>query len=133
MADARKHVPCIAYVVCIKLPVAGRERDDGAMTGNSPYLLRGGPDEPACVELWSSVRVPFEPRAWVREMRDDLREAVRRLVARPGRLLHATYSSLEDDFVDTENVLIYNVGPAHLGSAARYGLRFDTLRDSAGA
>jgi hypothetical protein len=50
---------------------------------------------------------------------------MRRLVAGfKRRLTQATYVSLQSTFVDTENVLIYNVGPAAFHRAAQFGIQF---------
>ncbi|WP_131804482.1 hypothetical protein [Mycobacteroides abscessus] len=77
-----------------------------------PYVLRTAPD---VIELWSTVRLPFEPRGWVLEMRNDLRRALRDSAPSSGGRLHAVYSAADDGaFVDTENVLLYNVGSAAL-------------------
>ncbi|QZA08510.1 hypothetical protein K3U94_04180 [Mycolicibacter heraklionensis] len=74
----------------------------------APYVLRAASD---VVELWSTVRLPYEPRDWVLEMRNDLRRALRDLAPRSGGRLHAVYRAADDGtFVDTENVLLYNVG-----------------------
>ncbi len=77
-----------------------------------PYVLRAAPD---VVELWSTVRLPYEPRDWLLEMRNDLRRALRDSTSRSGGHLHAVYSAADDGaFVDTENVLLYNVGSGAL-------------------
>lgn len=77
-----------------------------------PYVLRAAPD---VVELWSTVRLPYEPRDWVLEMRNDLRRALRDSAPRSGGRLHAVYSAADDGaFVDTENVLLFNVGSGAL-------------------
>lgn len=77
-----------------------------------PYALRSAPD---VVELWSTVRLPYEPRDWVLEMRNNLRQALCDAAPRSGGHLHAVYSAADDgSFVDAENVLLYNVGSAAL-------------------
>ena len=76
------------------------------------YVLRAAP---GVVELWSTVRLPYEPRDRVLDMRNDLRRALRDSAPRSGGRLHAVYSAADDGaFVDTENVLLYNVGSAAL-------------------
>lgn len=78
----------------------------------APYALRAAPD---AVELWSTVRLPYQPRDWVLEMRNDLCRALRDWSPRSGGHLHAVYSAADDgEFVDTENVLLYNVGSGAL-------------------
>lgn len=71
------------------------------------YVLRAAPD---VVELWSTVRLPYEPRGWVLEMRNDLSRALRGLAPRSSGRLYAVYGAADDGaVVDTENVLLYNV------------------------
>jgi hypothetical protein len=78
----------------------------------APYVLRAAPD---AVELWSTVRLPYQPRDWLLEMRNDLCRALRDSASRSGGHLHAVYSAADDgEFVDTENVLLYNVGSGAL-------------------
>lgn len=78
----------------------------------APYVLRAAP---SVVELWSTVRLPYQPRDWVLEMRNDLCRALRDLSPRSSGRLHAVYSAADDgEFVDTENVLLYNVGSGAL-------------------
>lgn len=74
------------------------------------------------VEAWSTVRLPFEPKGRMLELRTELRAALRSLSPAPGAQLHAVYGATDDgQFVDTENVLLYNVGTAalsHLSESA---------------
>ncbi|GFG99777.1 hypothetical protein [Mycolicibacterium hippocampi] len=63
------------------------------------------------VELWSTVRLPFEPRGWLIDMRDELRRNLQGLAYASSGRLHALYCAADDGaLVDTENVLLYNVG-----------------------
>lgn len=77
------------------------------------------------VEAWSEVRLPFEPRGEALELRGHIRQALATLRPAYGEVLHAVYTSESDGFVDTENVLLYNVGAAALRNACAYGLRFE--------
>lgn len=86
-----------------------------AVTGSPTYCVM--PDHyvlrpaPGIVELWSTVRLPYQPRGWLLEMRNDLCRELRDLSRTSGGRLHAVYSAADDGaFVDTENVLLYNVG-----------------------
>jgi hypothetical protein len=54
--------------------------------------------------------LPFEPRGWLKEYRDELRVALRGMSPIDGALLHAEYASPDRSFADVENVLLYNVG-----------------------
>lgn len=69
------------------------------------------------VEAWSVTRLPFEPRGWLADFREELRRALRSLTAAAGagHTLAATYTSADTTRVDVENVLLYNVGPAVFG------------------
>lgn len=77
------------------------------------------------IDAWSDVRLPFEPRGELLEFRTRLRVALAALHAGPGEVLHAVYTSQSDRFVDTENVLLYNVGAAAFRGSARSGLCFE--------
>lgn len=81
------------------------------------------------VELWSTTRLPFEPKGWVREMRDELRCALWRMHPHTGFVLSAVYISPEDGFFDIENVLLYNVGSSSMGHLCFNGLSFERLVD----
>jgi hypothetical protein len=74
------------------------------------------------VAALSSVRLPFEPKGWVRGFRADLASACRTLTADAGEILHATYTSDDRTPVDVENVLTYNLGTGAVSAAARHGL-----------
>jgi hypothetical protein len=76
---------------------------------------------PDAVEAWSAVRLPFGGKPGTDSFRVALHESVSALAERagPGWELDATYTSDVLDFVDTENVLLYNVGVGAFGSPAR--------------
>lgn len=88
-----------------------------------PYLVlptRG------IVEMWSAVRLPFEPRGWQIDMRNDLREALLDLSRSSRGRLHAVYSAADDGaLVDTENVLFYNVGGTALRRLMAHAVTFE--------
>ncbi|MBI3213172.1 MAG: hypothetical protein HYZ38_05090 [Mycobacterium sp.] len=88
-----------------------------------PYVVR---TTPGIVELWSPVRLPFEPRGWLIDMRNDLRRALHSLSPTPNGHLHAVYGAANDGaFVDTENVLLYNVGGTALRPLGRNAVTFE--------
>lgn len=89
---------------------------DGDPRWTLPYELHG---DHGIVECWSTHRLQFEPEGWQRDMREGIRRAVPLLDPRPGRSLHAVYSSAADDACDIENVLLYNVGPGTFAHIAR--------------
>lgn len=87
------------------------------------YALRTSTDT---VEAWSTVRLPFEPKGRMLEFRTDLRAALRSLDPAAGAQLHAVYGAADDgQFVDTENVLLYNVGTAALRHLAESTVTFE--------
>lgn len=65
-----------------------------------------------CVQLWSSLRLPFEPKGEALLARSGLRAALEGLRGSPDHLLDAIFTSLERDQSDLENLLLYNVGPS---------------------
>lgn len=87
------------------------------------YLIRSST---TVVEAWSTVRLPFEPRGWLIQFRQNLRIALS-VLAPPfeSEVLHAVYAAKASEFVDTENVLLYNVGSGSLRSLMTYGVRFE--------
>lgn len=74
------------------------------------------------VQAWSTARLQFDPQGWQRELRDEIRHAVPGLDPRPGRCLHAVYSSPAADACDIENILLYNIGPGTFAHLARHAL-----------
>jgi len=78
-------------------------------------VVRGPAD--AMVEAWSVTRLPFEPKGSMLEFRTSLRLALRTLAdqAGPSYRLTGIYTSQQLGLVDTENVLLYNVGSSPFG------------------
>jgi hypothetical protein len=87
---------------------------------------------PGRVWAWSVARLAFEPRGWQVRFRDELRQALRTLAAHPGRALLACYDAPDDDNVDVENVLLYNVGMAVFGPLVGAGLTCSRGRSADG-
>src|SRR5664280_223910 len=88
---------------------------------SSNYYIETGTSS---VTAWSTARIPFEPKGWLLEFRNHLRSAIAGLPSVYGRILYAAYRSPIGGYVDVENLLIYNVGPAYLASATKDGLVF---------
>ena len=87
------------------------------------YAVRTSDDT---VEAWSTARLPFEPKGTLLQFRDELRTALGSLSPCPGAGMHATYGAADDgQFVDTENVLLYNVGTSHLRHLAARAITFE--------
>lgn len=61
-------------------------------------------------ELWSAARLSFDPKDWRRDMRKDVKNAIREMTMKEGELLYAHYNSPSQAVCDIDNVLFYNVG-----------------------
>ena len=61
------------------------------------------------VEATSQARLPFEPRGWLIDFRRELAQACRTLTARPGQILHATYTSADRSRSDIENLSLIHI------------------------
>ena len=80
------------------------------------------------IELWSSERLKFEPKGWMREMRDTLKNHLKHSIKRNrNSCLYATYASKENVITnfDIENILFYNVGVDSFKNLANNGLIFE--------
>lgn len=80
---------------------------------SSPYWIDA---EPRIVRAWAPFRPPFEPKpdspAYL--FRTQLRQAVSTLVVESeDEVLRWVYVSSARGLVDTENVLVYNLGPSY--------------------
>jgi hypothetical protein len=71
------------------------------------YRIAGDARE---VTLWTRQRLPFEPKGWLKQMRDGLRKALLQLDAADAQQLYMKYSAAGSDRFDLEHVLTYNVG-----------------------
>ena len=94
------------------------------MTLEPCFHLEG---DSASVQFWTDRRLPFEPKGQMLDARNALRSALRRLTPEQEKILLATYSSLDQNFCDAENVLFYNVGAANFETVATTGVRFDRI------
>lgn len=74
------------------------------------------------VAAWSTARLPFEPKGWLRDYRHELQAAVRAMSPTPTSYLVAEYAAPEAAFVDLENVLLYNVGSGCYSHLTTQGL-----------
>lgn len=91
---------------------------------SSPYWIDSPPRR---VRAWVPFRPPFQPKResipW--HFRADLRRAVSRLERQSdNEILRCSYINSGRGLVDTENVLIYNLGPGYLSQAGASGIRF---------
>ena len=83
--------------------------------------------EPGVVTVASEYRLQFDNKPETRALKAAIGDAVSWLVAAPGQMLEAVYTSASTDIVDAENVLLYNVGTGRFAASARSGLRFERV------
>ncbi|MGB9587542.1 MAG: hypothetical protein ACPL7O_05120, partial [Armatimonadota bacterium] len=88
---------------------------------SSNYYIQTGTSS---VTAWSIARIPFEPKDWLLEFRNQLKSAIAELSPVDGKILYAEYGSPLSKYADVENLLIYNIGPACLASATKHGVVF---------
>ena len=81
------------------------------------FMLASDPDG---LQVWSTVRLPFEPRGWLVDLRAALRGGLSRLGG--AGILHAQYTSGVRGLADAENVLLYNVGMSAVSHLTRAGV-----------
>lgn len=98
-------------------------------TKNQPYHIKLQKEQNS-VEMWSTQRLPFEPKGWLKELHRDISNGVRNLESNQNAILHAVYSAPLSgiharDFCDTENILFYNVGCGSFAHVAQHGIRFE--------
>lgn len=74
------------------------------------------------VDAWSPVRLPFEPKGWLRDYRSELQRALRSLTPSPTSVLYAEYGAPDGGFADLENVLLYNLGSGCYAHLSRHGI-----------
>jgi hypothetical protein len=74
------------------------------------YLIKGiGEDK--TVELWSTKRLPFETKGWLKVMREELKKELKLLKRKPNEILYGSFQSSSGiTGYDVENILFYNVG-----------------------
>lgn len=80
------------------------------------------------VRAWSIQRLPFEPKGWLLDYREELRRGLRSLVHADGARLRAVYSSPDQEFSDVENVLLYNVGTGSYRHLTTEGLEISRTK-----
>jgi hypothetical protein len=72
---------------------------DACRMEQSPFLVTIDDQR---VGAWSSVRLPFEPKGWVRDYRRQLQRALRSLAPSPTSVLYAEYGAPDGGFADLE-------------------------------
>ena len=79
------------------------------------------------VEMWSKKRMPFEPKGWLLELREDMKKSIKQIISRKQAILHASYHSKIIESFDLENILFYNIGASSFSAVVREGIRFERL------
>lgn len=74
------------------------------------------------VEAWSEARLPFEPKGWLHDYRNELQGALRSMTATSTSILYGEYATPDEEFADLENVLLYNLGSGCYAHLARRGI-----------
>ena len=77
------------------------------------------------VQVWSRIRLPFEPKNWLKDLREQIRQDLKHLKLGREDVLYASYVSSEKRFCDVENILFYNVGPNKFDNLTKNGLIFE--------
>lgn len=63
------------------------------------------------IELWSTKRLQFEPKGWMKQMREELRDNLKEINPIQNGVLYCSFFTREENTTfDVENVLLYNVG-----------------------
>jgi len=92
-----------------------------------PFLVLEPEEGHDSVRAWSAERLSFEPKGWQKEFRERLRRAVNQLDGDQDSVLHTIFISPNNEVVDVENILLYNVGTGYFERAAHSGLRFERV------
>lgn len=79
------------------------------------------------VEMWSKKRMPFEPKGWLLELREDMKKLIKQIIPRKQAILHASYHSKIIESFDLENILFYNIGASCFSAVVREGIRFERV------
>lgn len=91
----------------------------GVAVAAAEYVVVGSVQR---VEAWSTIRLPFEPKGWLLDYRNELRTALRAMRTAQASVLLAEYATPDVEFADLENVLLYNVGSGAYSHLTRRGL-----------
>ncbi|HEY8656778.1 MAG TPA: hypothetical protein VIN34_08600 [Candidatus Limnocylindria bacterium] len=98
---------------------------EGLVAELRPYHVKPGLE---LVEAWSTFRLPFQPKGHSLGLRTQLAEKIKSLTSRgPTDVVTCVYQSIEPSFVDSENVLVYNVGASAFSKIAERGIRFERV------
>jgi len=106
---------------------ATQQHASGVEAVGAPRFLIVPAKDDGQVEVWSTYRLQFDHKERTTELKRAIGAAAGNLKASRDQLLSAVYVSECREYVDAENVLLYNVGTANFARAAREGVRFERV------
>ena len=71
--------------------------------------------------------MPFEPKGWELQFRNDIRQALRRLSFVPDSNLATLHVSSVIEYCDVENIVFYNIGSASFAHLQSKGVSFERI------
>ncbi len=92
-----------------------------------PHYTISVDQEKNLVEMWSIKRIPFEPKDWLLELRENMKKSIKQIIPKNQFLLHASYHSNLRESFDLENILFYNIGASCFSEIVREGIRFERV------
>lgn len=99
------------------------------MSGDFPEYIVDQPNS-ELVRFWSSKRLSNEPKGWLWDARQILQRYLQEMEPKDDQILHCEYISEINDFVDVENILVYNVRSRSFIKSAKHGITIKRNRSS---
>ena len=93
------------------------------------FIIRHPCKDENQVDAWSTQSIPFEPKDWRRDMRDELKQALSNIIPNDD-CLYAAFICNDTCASDVENVLFYNIGAPAFYRLSKNGLCFEGRFDS---
>jgi hypothetical protein len=94
---------------------------------SSLYLVLGANVNHPLVEAWSSQRLPLEPEGWKKQMRDEVRQALRGLQSASDSNMAVLYISPTSAHCDVENIVFYNIGAGSFSHLGLWAIRLERV------
>jgi hypothetical protein len=98
------------WVTCEKSPISDENY----------YIMNITDRSSERIELWSTKRLQFEPKYWMKDMREELKNNLKNIIPVKNGVLHCEFCTQEGGFFDVENVLLYNVGSGAFSSISNH-------------
>jgi hypothetical protein len=89
------------------------------------FVQKGPEGNLNTVELWSTIRIPFEPKGEIKDLRDSLSNSIKKIQPSINSILYASYVADHTEYCDVENVLLYNIGTGTFKNLCQEGLCFE--------